>query len=110
CHAFIARVFWFCSPHGGGTSASVTDRLADGTSVGNAYTPVAFVTLGDVAMATYVATNVQNFPEGSFPTGEKILVVQATLSQPVSDGGILISAWTGAAGVATQALGAHGSR
>src|SRR5438309_3565968 len=107
--AIIASFFWVVSPDGGGTITSVTDRLADGTSVGNAYTPVAFVTLGDIAMATYVATNVQNFPEGSFPTGEKILVVQATLSQPVSDGGILISAWTGAAGVATQALGAHGS-
>ena len=106
--AIIATFFWIV-PDGGSTITSVTDRLADGTPVGNAYTPVAFVTLGDVAMATYVATNVQNFPEGSFPSGEKILVVQATLSQSVSDGGILISAWTGVAGVEAQALGAHSS-
>jgi len=107
--AIIATFFWIVSPDGGSTITSVTDRLADGTPVGNAYTPVAFVTSGGIAMATYVATNVQNFPEGSFPSGEKILVVQATLSQPVSDGGILLSAWTGVAGVDAQALGAHSS-
>ena len=106
--AIIATFFWIVPP-GGTTITSVTDRLADGTPVGNAYTPVAFVTSGDIAMATYVATNVQNFPEGSFPSGEKVLVVQATLSQPVPDGGILISAWTGVAGVDAQALGAHSS-
>lgn len=107
--AIIATFFWIGSPVGGNIITSVSDRLADGTPVGNTYTPVEFVTSGDVAMATYVATNVQNFPEGTFSDGVKTLAVQATLSQPVADGGIVISAWTGVAGLAAQALGAHSS-
>jgi hypothetical protein len=107
--AIIATFFWIGSPIGGNIITSVTDYLADGTPVGNTYTPVEFVTSGDIAMATYVATNVQNFPEGPCTDGVKTLVVQATLAQPVVDGGTVISAWTGVAGLAAQALGAHGS-
>src|SRR5438309_11079185 len=61
-------------------------------------------------MATYVATNVQNYPEGTFPGGEKLLVVQAQLSDSVADGGLMISAWGGVDGVTAQALGAHQSQ
>jgi hypothetical protein len=107
--AIIVTFFWIGSPVSGNIITSVTDRLVDGTPVGNHYTLVEFVTSGDIAMATYVATNVQNFPEGTFPSGEKILAVQATLSQPVLDGGILMSAWTGVASVEAQSLGAHHS-
>ena len=107
--AILATFFWISTPLGGNIITAVTDSLADGTPVGNDYTLVEFVTAGDIAMATYVATNVQNIPEGTFPTGEKILVVRAGLSQPVVDGGLLISAWTGVAGVKAQALGAHRS-
>src|SRR5438309_1000734 len=48
--AIIATFFWVVPPDGGSTITSVTDRLADGTTVGNAYTPVEFVTSGDIAM------------------------------------------------------------
>ena len=108
--AIIATFFWIGAPVvGSNLITAVTDRLADGTPVGNHYTLVEFITSGDVAMATYVATNVQNFPEGTFTAGDKTLVVQATLSQPVLDGGIVMSAWTGVAGLNAQALGAHRS-
>ncbi len=75
--------------------------------MGNTYTLVDFVTAGNVAMATYVATNVQNIPQGTFPTGENVLLVSATLSAPVADGGLLISAWTGVAPDLAAALGAN---
>src|SRR2546426_12502648 len=61
-------------------------------------------------MATYVATNVQNFPDAySAPGGDSILAVRANLSTSVTDGGILISAWSGADPVYSQALGGHRS-
>ena len=89
---------------------SVTDRLSDGTPVGNTYTPVEYDTAGGMSIATYVATNVQNYPEGTFPGGDKLLVVQAQLSDSVADGGLMISAWGGVDGVSAQAVGAHQSR
>src|SRR5256885_9105432 len=104
--AIIATVFWISTPPGGNIITSVTDSLADGfTRVGNTYTLVDFVSAGNVAMATYVATNVQNFPEGTFPTGENILLISAKLSAPVADGGVLLSAWTGVAPDLAVALG-----
>src|SRR5438445_6163868 len=102
--AIVATFFWRGSTN---VITSVTDRLSDGTLVGNTYTPVEYVTAGGISMATYVATNVQNYPEGTFPGGEKLLVVQAQLSDSVADGGLMISAWGGVDGVTAQALGAH---
>jgi hypothetical protein len=104
--AIIATFYWVASTNTN-IITSVTDRLADGTPVGNTYTPVEFVSAGGISMATYVATNVQNFPEGTFPSGEKILVVAAALASPIQDGGIMISAFTGVSTVSTQALGGH---
>ena len=72
--AIVATFFWRGSTN---VITSVTDRLSDGTPVGNNYTPVEYVTAGGISMATYLATNVQNYPEGTFPGGEKLLVVQA---------------------------------
>src|SRR5437879_12910271 len=59
-------------------------------------------------MATYVATNVQNFPEGTFPNGDQDLVVHADLASPIQDGGITMTAFTGVSATA-DALGAHQS-
>ena len=104
--AIIATFFWISTPPGGNIITEVNDSLADGfTRVGNTYTLVDFVTAGNVAMATYVATDVQNIPQGTFPTGENVLLVSARLSVPVADGGMLISAWTGVAPDLAAALG-----
>jgi hypothetical protein len=88
--------------------ASVTDRLSSGTSVGNTYDLVEYVTNGDVSMATYVATNVQNFPETT-PGNHDALVVEANLSEPVVDGGALLSSYSGVKTSLVQALGDHHS-
>jgi hypothetical protein len=88
---------------------SVTDVLttAPYTPVGNKYTLVEYVTTGGISMATYVATNVQNFPDAySDPAGTYTLAVRASLRDS-ANGGVLISAWTGVNGVVAQALGNH---
>ncbi|HEY3219310.1 MAG TPA: post-COAP-1 domain-containing protein [Gemmatimonadales bacterium] len=110
--AIIATFFWFGTPSGvtGNIIDSVTDHLTQPgfPRVGNKYNLVEFVTNGNVSMATYLATNVQNFPDaGTDPT--EILAVRANLHVPVVDGGVLLSAWIGVASVATQALGEHRS-
>src|SRR6266705_5003970 len=103
--AIVATFFWFGSAN---TIQEVTDHLANGTPVGNHYTLVEYVTAGGFSMATYVATNVQGFPEpNTDPFQGDILAVGAYLSQPVTDGGVAISAWTGVNTVAAQSLGAH---
>src|SRR6266478_1641316 len=105
--AIIATFFWLGSSN---IITSVTDRLSNGAPVGNTYTLVEYVTAGGISMATYVATNVQHFPDAySAPSGDSILVVQADLSSPASDGGIKLSAWTGVSSAYTQALAAHRS-
>ncbi len=107
--AIIATFFWFGTP--GGVSGNIIDSVTDHLTqpgfprVGNKYDLLEFVTNGNVSMATYLATNVQNFPDaGTEPT--QILAVRANLRVPVVDGGVLLSAWIG---VATQALGEHRS-
>jgi hypothetical protein len=107
--AIVAQFVWSGSTN---IIDSVTDVLttAPYTPVGNKYTLVEYVTAGGISMATYVATNVQNFPDTySDPSGTYILAVRANLSRSVSDGGVLISAWSGVNTVAAQALGAHQS-
>jgi len=109
--AIVATFFWI-DPTLTHTNiiTSVTDRLTnvDQTPVGNTYTLVDFVSDGTISMATYVATNVQNFPDGvTDQTGDQILAVQANLAVPVVDGGLVISAWTGVNGSFAAALGAH---
>jgi hypothetical protein len=104
--AIIATFFWVGSTN---IISSVTDHLANAarTPVGNNYQFVDFVTAGGISMATFVATNVQNFPDpNTAPDQSDILVVQADLSANVSDGGVILSAYTGVDPVAARALGA----
>src|SRR5436309_4684272 len=105
--AILATFVWLGSTN---IIDSVDDVLTTSpyTRVGNTYTLVEYVTAGGISMATYVATNVQNFP---YPNTDDahVLAVRANLRSSVTDGGVLISAWSGVAGVTTQALGAHRS-
>jgi hypothetical protein len=101
--AIVATFFWFGSEN---TIQEVTDHLADGTPVDNHYTLVEYVTAGGLSMATYVATNVQNFPESN--DWNTVLDVHAIFSSPVQ-GGIIISAYRGVGSVSTAAIGAHAS-
>jgi PKD repeat protein len=105
--AIIATFFWLGSSN---IITSVTDVLTTNpyTPVGNTYTLVEYVTAGGISMATYVATNVQNFPDPNTDSGQ-VLAVEANLSTTVADGGVVLSAWSGVNGVSAQALGAHRS-
>jgi len=108
--AIVATFFWRGSEN---TIVKVFDHLSDAmdaaaTPVGNTYTLVEYVTAGGYSMATYVATNVQNFPDPN-PNDATVLNVDAVFSSPVTDAGCLLSAWTGVNAVAAQAVGAHRS-
>ena len=103
--AIVATFFW---PGSTNIITSVTDHLTDFTPVGNTYTLVEYVTAGGFSMATYVATNVQNFPDPN-PTQDKVLVVQADLLSPITGGGIIMSAYTGVNAVSAWAVGGHQS-
>jgi hypothetical protein len=103
--AIVATFVWQGSTN---TINTVTDHLEDGTPVGNTYTLVEYVTAGGYSMATYVATNVQNFPDPA-PSSAKLLAVHAIFSNWITEGGIMISAYTGVDPAAAQALGAHQS-
>jgi hypothetical protein len=111
--AIVATFFW----SGPNTITTVADHLCDGapqpsgypgTPVGNTYTLVESASAGDISMATYVAINVQNFPDPN-PDPASALCVHAIFAQPVIDGGELISAWSGVNAVTANALGAHRS-
>jgi hypothetical protein len=111
--AIVATFFW----SGPNTITTVTDHLCDteiqpsgyeGTPVGNTYTLVESATAGGISMATYVATNVQNYPDPN-PTPTTALCVHAIFAQPVRDGGVLLSAWSGVSTTAAVALGQHTS-
>jgi len=83
----------------------VTDVTNDAnfTRVGNTYHLVRFVHSGNISMATYVATNIQNFPDTNQTPH---LAVRASLSETVADGGLQLSAWSGVASDFAQAMGA----
>jgi hypothetical protein len=110
--AIIATFFWFGAP--GGLTDNIIDSVTDVltttpfTPVGNKYELVEFVSEGTISMATYLATNVQNFPDAG-TADNQILAVKADLKVPVTDGGVAISAWVGVAGTIPQALGEHRS-
>jgi hypothetical protein len=106
--AIVATFYWVGNTN---VITRVYDHLSDAaqTPVGNTYTLVEYVTDGVNSMATYVATDVQNFPEGTFPDGDKDLVVHADLAAPIQDGGITIAAFTGVSTVTTDALSGHRS-
>ena len=59
-------------------------------------------------MATYVATNVQGFPDAS-TSFDSILAVHAIFSNSIAEGGMLLSAWSGVSSASARALGAHSS-
>src|SRR5438876_676674 len=107
--AVVATFVWKSA-----TSSNIIDSVSDVltttpyTPVGNKYTLVEFVSTGGVSMATYIATNVQGFPEGRPASNGDILAVRADLTDSVS-GGVQITAWTGVNAVTAQALGAHHS-
>jgi hypothetical protein len=105
--AVVATFYWVGSSN---IIDSVVDVLADAnfTRVGNQYHLVEYVTANGMSMATYVATNVRNFRDSDSTPG-RILAVRAHLAQPVSDGGVTISAWTGVEDNLALAVGAHGS-
>jgi len=104
--AIIATFYWA----GPATIDSVRDVLTTNpyTRVGNTYALVEKVSAAGYNMATYVATNVQNFPDPNVDPGQSdILAVGAYLSQPTTSGGVSISAFTGANVVAAEVVGAH---
>ncbi len=108
--AIIATFFWAGSTN---TITKVVDHLSDAddaaaTPVGNTYTLVEYVTAGGISMATYVATNVQNFPDPN-PDDGTVLNVDAVFSDTVTHAGVVLTAWTGVGNVVAQALGAHRS-
>jgi len=105
--AIVATFFWLGSAH----VTSVSDHLSGGQQVGNTYTLVDSISSGGVGMATYIATNAQNFPDTSTdPTGARLLVVQADLSASVTDGGVMLSAYSGVQPTYAQAVAAHHAR
>src|SRR6267142_2471951 len=71
--AIVATFFWRGTTNSINT---VTDHLCDinGTPVGKAYTLVDYVTAGGYSMATYVATNVQGFPDPATTSDQKLCV------------------------------------
>ena len=101
--AIVATFVWRGTSN---TITNVTDHLEDGTPVGNTYTLVDYVTSGGWSMATYVATNVGNFPDPA-PNGDKQLAVHAIFSDDITDAGEMISAYNGVSPVLSSALGAH---
>lgn len=95
--AIIATFFWVGSTN---VITSVGDHLTDGTPVGNTYRLVDYVQAGGLSMATYAATNVQNFPDPNVDAfgnldQDKVLVVQANLSQSIPLGGVMLSSYHG---------------
>ena len=108
--AIIATFFWAGSTN---TITKVFDHLSDAddaaaTVVGNTYTLVEYVTAGGISMATYVGTNVQNFPDPN-PDDRTVLNVDAVFSDTVTHAGVVLTAWTGVGAVTAEALGAHRS-
>ena len=104
--AIIATFYWLGSTN---IIDSVTDVLTDVnfTPVGNRFTLVEYVTSGGISMATYVATNVQNFPDPN--PGDVVYAVQANLRQPITEGGVRLSAWSGVDVVTSSPVGSHRS-
>jgi PKD repeat protein len=104
--AIVATFFWRGTTN---TIGTVADHLCNpgNTPVGNTYTLVDYVTAGGYSMATYVATNVQGFPDPA-TTSEQLLCVHAIFSNGITEGGEMLSAYQGVAS-ATSALSAFHS-
>jgi PKD domain-containing protein len=108
--AIIATFFWLGSTNIIDSVRDVLTTAPSYTPVGNRYTLVEYVTAGGYSMATYIATNVQGFPDpNTDPNQSDILAVGAYLSQSVADGGVALSSWTGVEDNFATALGNHRS-
>ena len=108
--AIIATFHWVGSTNIIDSVVDVLTTSPSYTRVGNKYALVEYVTAGGYSMATYVATNVQNFPDPNIdPGGSDILAVGAYLSQSVTDGGVTISAWKGVNTLSASSIAAHRS-
>ena len=103
--AIVATFYWRDTTN---TIIHVSDHFCDvnSTPIGNTYTLVDYVTGGGYSMATYVATNVQGFSD-SATTGDQMVCVHAILSDSVTEGGMILSAYRGVNPVLAWALGAH---
>ena len=103
--AVVATFFWRGSSN---TIIEATDHLCDvnNTVVGNTYTLVDYATQGGYSMATYVATNVQHFPQQP-SSSDQLLCVHAIFSNVLSEAGMVISAYQGVALDPATALAAH---
>jgi hypothetical protein len=106
--AIIATFFWVGPANIIDSVFDVVTTAPEYTPVGNRYTLVESSTVNGYSMATYVATNVQNFPDPNLDQGQ-VLAVGARLSQPVTDGGVMLTAWSGVNVVSAHAVGAHRS-
>lgn len=104
--AIVATFFWHGTTN---TITTVTDHLCDvnDTPVGNTYTLADYVTAGGYSMATYVALNVRNFPDPA-TTSDQRLCVHALFSDAITEGGMIISAYTGV-DQSAAGLGTHSS-
>src|SRR5213596_2212324 len=109
--AIIATFYWLGSSNIIDSVRDVLTTAPSYTPVGNTYHLVEYVQAGGYSMATYVATNVQNFPDPANPAngGGDIYAVGAYLSDSVVDGGVSLSAWTGVEDNFFAALGEHRS-
>lgn len=98
--AIVATFVWLGSTD---IIDSVTDveTTTPFTPIGNTFHRVEYVTSGGISMATYVATNVKAVTSGF------VHAVRANLSQPISDGGVILSSWHGVYPTYGQAQGAH---
>jgi hypothetical protein len=101
--AIIATFLWRGSTN---TITTVTDHLHGGTPVGNTYTLVDYVTADGWSMATYVGTDVRNFPETA-GNPDELLAVHAIFSDVITEGGEWISAYSGVSPGFVQAVGSH---
>ncbi len=76
--AIIATFFWLGSTNIIDSVRDVLTTAPSYTPVGNRYTLVEYVTAGGYSMATYIATNVQGFPDpNTDPNQGDILAVSA---------------------------------
>src|SRR5213596_4356300 len=80
--AIIATFYWLGSSNIIDSVRDVLTTAPSYTPVGNTYHLVEYVTAGGYSMATYVATNVQGFPDPNTSQSD-ILAVGAYLSQSV---------------------------
>jgi PKD repeat protein len=105
--AVVATFYWI-TPTGNSSNiiASVRDVYTDATftPIGNTYHLVDFITANGIAMATYVATNVQFDSTRGY-----VFAVEANFGDSIPDGGVKMTAWTGVEDVYPTALGSFHS-